>query len=577
LKDISDLLDYIFDDLKEKDKKIIPYEEGRYTISNGFKLSNDFNDPQKGIQVIQTLLECGYPICLGSVYLKDKEKWYTVFKLIYNYYPFPVLFFSLQYSDENLIKRMGQDFAFSDGLKDDIIQILPMLLKAFLTPQTPQNIRKSILNFSSELFISLEPKYWESLFYRIWKKNEFIKKAYAKRPCEEQNFVEKAIPFIKSKVIIEDIINNSLKHIDSNISTNYLNQIARNKKLEKELKINQSLTLANNIHKLILSLSISENAWFILGNIDSIISKSQIKLIQKQIFKLNLNNLKDERIWHVLLYYSKNNKILVDLIKKSIITNKSLWNSGFTQDGLSSGYFHIKLSTLVKNKNHQNGIIWTKSEVIEIFKRLVIEILKIENWLKKDRGSNKNFSFILEEMMFFLNAEKTKIKEISESSSIIKKVYDLYLDSKGYKNLVDGILSKENTKVIWALSELSNKIYISNWLKDSDIKQEVDALLNKILLQSEPSLEASISYLAAFVRDKSNMELFQPKSTILVMILKKYLENPLEEFDKPFVYEKLIIIANNLKKWHFRSVYIDKWLSIQQNTHFNNIKFNINV
>jgi hypothetical protein len=97
------------------------------------------------------------------------------------------------------------------------------------------------------------------------------------------------------------------------------------------------------------------------------------------------------------------------------------------------------------------------------------------------------------------------------------------------------------------------------------------------LLQSEPSLEASISYLAAFVRDKSNMELFQPKSTILVMILKKYLENPLEEFDKPFVYEKLIIIANNLKKWHFRSVYIDKWLSIQQNTHFNNIKFNINV
>ena len=70
--------------------------------------------------------------------MKSHELWYPIFIAIFEYYPYPALFYSLQYSNEKFLKRIGQDFAYSEALKDDLNKILPLLLTSYLSKDTPK-------------------------------------------------------------------------------------------------------------------------------------------------------------------------------------------------------------------------------------------------------------------------------------------------------------------------------------------------------------------------------------------------------------------------------------------------------
>lgn len=79
-------------------------------------------------------------------------------------------------------------------------------------------------------------------------------------------------------------------------------------------------------------------------------------------------------------------------------------------------------------------------------------------------------------------------------------------------------------------------------------QQAVALILNKLLLQVGPSLEACMSYVSAWITDKKNLPSFANHSELLVWILKKYKTHPLLESDQPFVEEKLFKIAFALRQ-----------------------------
>src|SRR6185312_1930050 len=157
LNEMTSNFDSLIKDIQGKPQELKPYGEGRFSISQGFSFSNDFSKENKGLQFLQLLIESGYPLSLQSIYLYDFEKVYQIFNSVFEYYPYPTIFYCLQFSDEKFLKRLGQDFAYSEALKDDLHQIVPILLNSYLSNDTPKRYKKSILLFCSELLIAVTP------------------------------------------------------------------------------------------------------------------------------------------------------------------------------------------------------------------------------------------------------------------------------------------------------------------------------------------------------------------------------------------------------------------------------------
>lgn len=573
LNSFDDNITYILDEFEKPKTKIQPYGEGRFSIGNTITFSNNLTKPQKGIQFIQMFIETGYPLCLTGFYYKSHEKWYLILKSIFEYYPFPVLFYTLQYSNEKFLRRVAQDYIYSDALKEDISEILNLLLDAYIQKETPKNFKKNILIFTSELFIASPPSEWQQKFMKIWKfllKNNSL---FVERHFEVKNFVEKALPYIHEISIIRKIIYNILSGYEANQNTaiGYLYNLANNNILKVEGKKILNKSIKEKLETIIESIPDSPTIpIFILGNLSNILFEKYKTEIKNNLAKTNLLKIENDRIWSVILYFSYGDKTIHKKIKNAIIQSDKLWYSGITDKGVSMGqYEFINLKNLIKRTHHTNGIVWTKTESKKIFSLLINEFEKIKK--TKAKMNDINFKSILEEMFHFLINEEKNLIDIPEYKSIFNEIETMYKAERNYTTLYEGLLSEESSTVIWALGEMFLDIYREDKVLHEN---EIQLLLNKIYFQKEPSLEACISYIAnMFFNYKSNKDLYKYTNQ-LTQILSKYHKHRLSEYDKPFIEERLIKIAKVLNEWNETNDIVTHWLDIEKKTNFNNIKLN---
>jgi len=568
IKDINENLDLIINQISDNKNKIEPYGAKRFSVSSGFSFSNDFTKQQRALQFIQILIEAGYPLSLQNVHLKKNSKWYIIFKTIFEYFPYPALFYSLQYSNKDFLKRIGQDYAYSDHLKSGLVKILKSLLEAYFFSETPLYLKNNILTISSELFISVHPNKWEKYVNKLLNDKTFINNAFFDRITTESEFIISSVKYIQSIQVIRKIVLLSLNNYTKNIAIDILYNLNSNIIFKKEGEKIQTKTISNSIASIISSISTNENGIFTIGNLDDILSDSQKNKVKVEISKINFNKIENERVWHIILYYLNDDQSFVKKIKSAIINNKKLWNTGITKKSLSSGTYFIEVSRLRKSKNNPKGITWAKSEAVDIFIKLKNEFSKIDNWLTK--RPEQNFIFVLLEMKLFMEFEKDKIKDIPDFNLIYDKVTSLYYKQRGYNTVVEGLLSNENTKVVWALSEIAFNIY--DIKQSKEVTTQITTLINKVLIKSEPSLEASIKYLSSFISDERNKSIFIKQKQLLDLILKEYYDEEFENLDKPYLFAQLIKIANTLRKWNYDSEYVNKWIKIKEQTVFNNIE-----
>jgi hypothetical protein len=511
---------------------------------------------------------------MSNVHYKSYEKWYLILKTIFEDYPFPVLFYTLQYSNEEFLRRTAQDYIYSDALKEYIPEILSLLLDAYIQKETPINFKKNILVFASELFIASPPSKWQEKFMTIWRLLLKNKSLFIERHLKEKSFVEKALPFIQEKSAIRKIIYDILSGYEANHNTaiGYLYNLVNNNILKVEGKKITNKNIKKKLEIIIESISVSlTEPIFILGNLSNILSDKDRSEIKNNLAKTDLLNIENERIWSFILYFSNGNKKIHKKIKNAIIKSDKLWYSGITDDSVSLGqYEFINLQNLVKKTYRINGLVWTKIESKKIFNLLNSEFEKIKK--TKAKMNDINFMSILEEMYHFLINEEKSLTDIPEYKITFNEVETIYKAERNYATLYEGLLSEESSTVIWALGEMFSDIY----RKDKVLHEnELQLLLNKIYFQKEPSLEACISYTSnMFSNYKTNLNL-RKYSDQLTQILIKYHKTKLIEYDRPFIEKRLIMIAKVLNEWDENNVIVNEWLEIEMNTNYNNIKLNI--
>ncbi|MAU14054.1 MAG: hypothetical protein CMH46_00755 [Muricauda sp.] len=567
LDSVSENIDNLIDDANKGSGKIERYGEGRFRISNGFSFSNDFTKPQKGLQFLQQMIETGFPISVININWKNPTKCYPLFRTIFEYFPFPTAFYALQFSNEKFLRRLGQDFAYSDNLKLNLDKILATVLNSYLEDSTPNGIKQNILYFASELFIAVDPKTWQDNFLKIWNIASFKERCLDDRWFAERTFTISCIKFIQNPKILTEFLHTLLINPISDYSVYLTFYLAKNPIIKKLGETLQSNEVAQAVDTLINSMHQNESAVFMTGNLYDILTDSQKANIRKNIQKLDFEKIENLRLWRVLIYFSTDDNDTRYKIKTAIIKNKKLFNAGFTKNSLRMGADFIEISKFTNTKAPEY-ISWSTTEAKEIFKRLLSELKKIDGYSGK---SGHDFISILSEMQTFLNREQSKIKDVKEYNMAREKVDSLYIQSRGYESLSDGIISTENTDVVWALSELSSLMYQKNSIQGLEL--EISSLLNKVLLQSEPSLEACLNYFASWLNDEQLSNGFKKYDEIILKILKRYSDNELQEFDKPFVYEQLVGIANTLSNWGMIDDSIEHWKTIEKQTSYNNIRF----
>lgn len=537
-KGVHKHFDSILEDLKTKPEKIERYGEGRFSLNRGFSLSNDLTKTAKSIQFIQLLLELGLPLKIGNYTLNSIEEWYVVFKNIFEEYPMTCLFYSLHYTDEKVLRRIGQDYAYSKILSDFNNQILPKLLSDYLDEEIPLRFKKSILYFCSELFVAVNPGIWESKFLLIWKNPNFQNHSFDFRRSEEYVFVLEAIKCIRKTATFNSIILSCLNNYENDTAIDFLYYIANSNAF---LPINiHNKNIFEKLNQLIDQLIEKEELLFVVGNLNSKLTKVQKAKIKEQLRQYNFKTVKNERVWKVLYFYVKDDQILLEKFKEGLIKSKRLFHTGFNPSGsLSMGHNFVSSAIFSKDK------IWDANEIKAIYKRLLLELKKIEKWLL--RKDDTNFDFMFQEMLTFLELESKVLIKIKGYGDLLAKIKEYYNADKGYTTMTEAIASNDKSKIIWALSEMSQLI------QDKKISEDVltglQLLLNSVLFQNDVALEAILNYIAVWINDESNTFIFEQHKILLKLIFEKYSKNYPENLAVPFIQKQLIIIADSYLKY----------------------------
>ena len=101
---------------------------------------------------------------MPGIYMFDIASWYIVFSNLYEHFPHPCFFYSIQYNDKDVQRRIGEDFAYSEELQRFNEDIIKKSLDAVGNEETPISFKKGILNVTATMYIAVDESIWFEKF-----------------------------------------------------------------------------------------------------------------------------------------------------------------------------------------------------------------------------------------------------------------------------------------------------------------------------------------------------------------------------------------------------------------------------
>jgi hypothetical protein len=570
---LQDEIDRLIKQFEKKRDKPKPYGSERFSRSQSLQLGTGSDKSLAAVQILMLLAESGFQLSIGYVHLRSHDAWYPVFKAGFQFYPSAFLFYSLQYSNKDFLKKVGQDYAFSNG--ETVVKSLPGICEALFKCllDGPLFIKNHVPDFLSGLIIGVDPEVWQSHFGAWWQWLIDEKLAFKKDHLfRHPTLVSTAILYIRDRELLLKIVSDCLRSVisgeeeDQAISILYhLNSNFYFKPLK--LSENESKEINAQLQHLIEELTSQRiDLIFVLGNLFHLLTGEHKLHIKEKLKSLDLKKINSSRVWRIIVYFSDGDEELNSKTQDAIVDHRLLWFTGIDGKTISRGGKdeYIQLSKLTSPPLESGGLRWTDANIHAIYDKLVDALIKVDGrevvsgWL--------NFTDVLEEMAEFLSVYKNHLASRTNYETTVENTLKCLERNRNYSDLEEGLSSKDGNEVINALGQLSEKIYQNKveW-------NLVNLILNKILLQAEPALEESIYYLSAWVADKRYPQRFRSEQSLLVRILKKYDANPVADFDEAFVEEHLVCIAWRLSNWEIVDPIVRHWLNKGRNSKFNNV------
>lgn len=519
-------------------------------------------NPEYAVRCLNFLLETPAMPLIGAWSIVSSTQWYKVAHALFEKYPYPVLFYSSTVNDTGTLKRIGQDYAYSDVLHGKLPEIVRQMFVLLTDKEQPKSFWtfRNICLLLCELVKATPPSNWVKYLSLLWKEHHqelfedshisdaILKLMYAGLSCSRDD------------ELVAMVINDCLKSVRENKKYHIVQD------LFYYLKISDK---SGRIEKLI-ETSLSEyiegindyNDFILLGNLHRVISKSFYREIAGKIPSVvNCRKLNSSSV-NGLIYFAKSDPEILGIARKALLASGKLWANGISEGSTVQADF-IPVVEL-------EGILeWTDDEVRTVYRQLADSARQI---LKRKKHSGFEGIFRYDELVFemirFIDLHRAQLSGIEGVDELYDELEAEYLRLTGFANLDKSLFSDNVNEVEASLEVLGAQISKDGIRPHID---KVNVLVTRLLCRNRTAYSTVLDNLQYFVRTylKNADDLRSlPQISLLTGRLTLDEFRSLEQNVK-LCSELAILLADGLRKLGMTGSGIDYWIELKESRYFN--------
>lgn len=547
----GEIISYIVEKLNGKEDK--PKQRG--WIGSTHRFGRDNSRYEQSLRFLQFIFDTGLYLNYGNTYFVDIKDWYKICKNLFKYFPYPCFFYSIQYHDKDVLRRIGQDYAFTPDLLEENKDLLLSSLKAYRSQYTPKTFLSGILNITGPLYLCVD----ESIWFDSFKRNIFDFmithiSEYTHSDIVVEN-VENAVSCLKSKCHLEIILETLLQHTKDNmeIAQNIICSDMNLKYLKKDLND----ACSNFLIELIGTYpqnDITQIIYFL--NINKCLPNGLLKLFMTKLKEVSFDDIPSEvgSLFYICIL-AKNDEEITKKAKQKIL-EKDIWNCGVLPDGhgmAAPNYIHPQFFKEVREWNDE-------------------EFKIISNNLKENINKYSAFSERLREDSFMKNVQIAYLSDVlqyieslsddrKKSLEDIRKLTLSLLSSRvSYDSFIEAMLSEQS-------ADVSNGIdNIVQGIRSSGLElyhNEINFIVDRAIIGEQIVLSKNLSVIEWLIRNyEQDFKEMQIDSKLIVLLsIYKNRWQEMDEFRPDHSFEDLYYIAKYLEKEGHYNDSIQYWLT----------------
>ena len=552
IKNANYIIDKLIESVKGYDK-ITPFgnKSHSFTFGNGnLKFVNSF-------KVLSYLFELCRPLYINNIILFTEEKWSTICDNLYQYYPYPCLFYCLQYNSSKLTKSISQKILYCDALQTELPQFVKSLFTALSQSECPDFYRTSIMKSIPILLIGVDSTYWNhdfSVFFETLQPYaESGTRRYDDLNYRNEDFYDLAtfgLTWTSDKNFKIKVISEILQTHES--IDNWRNVLI--------IKAKVSLTKEDFLNSIYYQQICQDLLW-LCQNANSpahiYVILNLVDLLDAQMVQQCLKRLPESLIasdctlLRAIPHYIAKDSALASQIKQMVLKSPFLWRNGIKTGGMSIGVSFLDIADI------SNQLNFTAIELEELWRKMNVSLLQIKKECENRRDESSvfflsHFASLLDEMISFA--------ENNTFSTITKKEYcEIY---NGIKSLRISIASNTSHSIheLLVRDETSDAISMLVGIKPEsrfpEYQGEYILLANKLILMKSQNLNSCMNHFSWIVDsylEYMPKDIFKSLLEYILIAYKPYFSGE-ENWDLLFAkkedFEKgLMKIYNAFRNW----------------------------
>lgn len=501
------------------------------------------------MRIINLLYDNAYVPCYYSISLIPAEDWYDVFSQLYEQYPFPTIYYSSYITDNYILRRIGQDLAYSEALYPILPEITKSMLLGISSKHHPLIMEQGILAISAELYIVVPEDVW----YDAFKKNVF------------DFFCIEILPNDYVRDSWTSNIRAALKNIRSAEHVNDLfimlmNHFATNPKVVGSLCVGylqlENLSVKDdNVHSVITKIikqgSLLEySEIFYALTFYKKLTQGESVTLAKKIDNEDLSFCQhEERRLFQIAYLAQAEK-QKEVIKKLILQIPDLWNSGISEKSRTetSPFPLLALPDTIR---------WNSDEMDKIVKNM-------------EENLDKIVAVKLREEDFFLGSYFKLIGDMLHFMIIHRDTeYDFSSIKQTIQHVVTKLTNTTTTKELFYAQDyfvlnLGYYMLVAEMYQGytNNVRSCIDVLITRIMMQDKSEMQTLVSMVCWVLTDFTDYLIKEYKDALLSILRVGQGFNYKDmELELASTNASCIRIAELLHKQGVRDSSVDVWLT----------------
>ncbi|WP_308763092.1 hypothetical protein [uncultured Bacteroides sp.] len=485
----GDFLVSMMSSLRGKEEK--PKRRGWVGSIMSFGGGNE--DYVKSLRILQFIIDSGIYLAIPGSYIFDIASWYKVFFNLYEHFPYPCFFYSIQYNDRDVQRRIGEDFTYNEDLQEFVNDILKKSLNAIGNRNTPFSFKRGILNITAAMYAAVDEDEW----FIPFKETVFRDLLEGLRDIQDSDDLvfnaKSAFVNIRKQENVNDIFQQLMELFSINekvVSGLIVNGLSINL-ITSEFKL-EDIFIFRDI------LSIEALDLLDVFNKNNMISNNCREKICKTIIDTPTDKIPHNRVaLFQLINLTRCNEAAFIKIKE-IFLSMNIWHCGVLSEeewGWAEPMY-IRLNLL------NNTITWNDNEFEIIKKNLILNVGvydKIHHKLHKNSFMKSVQVRYLSDMLAYIRG----LSEVrrSELSEVYINIEKLLADRLQYASNVDLLMSKQSFDVDYACSNICEGV------KNYGIERyrnDIDFLIDRAIMKIPIALTDNIRYISFLIKQNIN-------------------------------------------------------------------------